>query len=57
MYAYLIYLSQIYTNDWIGLKSIDQRGDLHMYEIPGVEHVHWHGNKTVFDCCIEKWLT
>ena len=26
------------------------------YEIAGVQHVNWHGNKTVFDCSSLKSL-
>ncbi|XP_064616130.1 lysosomal thioesterase PPT2-A-like [Liolophura sinensis] len=46
-----------YIHDWFGLKTLDQRGAIHKYEIPGVEHVHWHSNKTVFECCILPWLS
>jgi len=48
---------QFYINDNFGLKTLDETGRIHVYEIAGVQHTHWHGNKTVFDCCIEPWLT
>ena len=51
------YSVQFYINDNFGLKTLDETGRVHIYEIPGVQHLHWHGNKTVFDCCIEPWLT
>ena len=50
-------LLQFYTDNAFGLKTLDETGRLHIYEIPGVQHIHWHGNKTVFDSCIEPWLT
>eukprot|EP00118_Oscarella_pearsei_P026945 m.310590 g.310590 ORF g.310590 m.310590 type:complete len:288 (+) comp52889_c0_seq1:89-952(+) len=48
---------QAYVENWFGLKTLKERGDFHAYAIAGVQHTHWHGNKTVFDCCIEPWLT
>lgn len=27
--------SAIYTEDWIGLKALDEAGKLHFYEVPG----------------------
>lgn len=47
---------QYYTNDAFGLQTLDKAGKIHIHEISGVEHVHWHGNKTVFDCCIKPYL-
>ncbi|KAK3592809.1 hypothetical protein CHS0354_009253 [Potamilus streckersoni] len=46
-----------YINDSFGLRTLDKRKGLTKYVIPGVHHVHWHTNRTVFDCCIEPWLT
>lgn len=45
-----------YINDSFGLKTLDREGRIHVYEVAGVEHVHWHINKTVFDLYIEPWL-
>ncbi|XP_022110848.1 lysosomal thioesterase PPT2-A-like isoform X2 [Acanthaster planci] len=47
---------EVYKMDYFGLKTLDQRDALKTYVIPGVKHTNWHGNKTVFDCCIEPWL-
>ena len=27
--------SQLYLEDWIGLKTLDESGKLHMFEVPG----------------------
>ena len=56
IYCHLTVISQFYTSDTFGLKTLDGQGRVHVYEVPGVQHVHWHGNKTVFDNCIEPWL-
>jgi palmitoyl-protein thioesterase len=45
-----------YISDSFGLKTLDTEGRVHVYEVPGVQHLHWHGNKTVFDNYIEPWL-
>ena len=47
---------QFYIDDAFGLKTLDEEGKVHIFAVPGVEHVHWHGNKTVFDKYIEPWL-
>ncbi|CAH1785252.1 unnamed protein product [Owenia fusiformis] len=46
-----------YHTDSFGLQTLDKRGSLHTYSIPGVKHITWHDNSTVFDCCIKQWLT
>ncbi|CAH1272583.1 PPT2 [Branchiostoma lanceolatum] len=48
---------EVYQRDYFGLKTMDARGDVTTYEIPGVQHLDWHKNQTVFDNYIEKWLT
>ena len=40
----------------IGLQELNNTGKIKVYEIPGVEHIHWHTNKTVFDTAIIQWL-
>jgi palmitoyl-protein thioesterase len=51
------YQSQgFYISDAFGLKTLDEEGRIHVYNISGVEHTHWHTNKTVFDLYIEPWL-
>lgn len=48
---------EVYLKDYFGLKTLDARGGLHTYGIAGVIHTFWHRNQTVFDCCIEQFLT
>ncbi|XP_013388652.1 lysosomal thioesterase PPT2-B [Lingula anatina] len=47
---------EYYIKDSFGLQTLNKRGSLHKYVIPGVKHTHWHGNKDVFEKCIEQWL-
>uniref|UniRef100_A0A8B9H9R6 palmitoyl-CoA hydrolase n=1 Tax=Astyanax mexicanus TaxID=7994 RepID=A0A8B9H9R6_ASTMX len=47
----------VFLRDSFGLKTLYSRGDLVMCSVPGVEHVYWHSNETVYKTCIEKWLT
>lgn len=47
---------QLYLRDVFGLKTLAARGDLIVCSVPGVEHVYWHSNETVFHLCMEKWL-
>uniref|UniRef100_A0A3B1JVR4 palmitoyl-CoA hydrolase n=1 Tax=Astyanax mexicanus TaxID=7994 RepID=A0A3B1JVR4_ASTMX len=51
------YTLQVFLRDSFGLKTLYSRGDLVMCSVPGVEHVYWHSNETVYKTCIEKWLT
>eukprot|EP00761_Pharyngomonas_kirbyi_P009719 gb/GECH01009737.1/.p1 GENE.gb/GECH01009737.1/~~gb/GECH01009737.1/.p1 ORF type:complete len:296 (+),score=71.46 gb/GECH01009737.1/:1-888(+) len=37
----------LYKRDTFGLRTLDQRGGLDVYSIPGVKHVHWTRNQTV----------
>ncbi|XP_017274961.1 lysosomal thioesterase PPT2 isoform X2 [Kryptolebias marmoratus] len=46
----------MYLKDVFGLKTLAARGDLILCSFPGIEHVKWHSNETVFHACIEKWL-
>ncbi|XP_029928321.1 lysosomal thioesterase PPT2-like [Myripristis murdjan] len=48
---------EFYTNDTFGLKTLDARGDVSVCVRAGVQHTSWHSNYTVFNSCIEKWLT
>lgn len=47
---------QVYTKNVFGLRTLEKRGDLVSCVLPGVRHIHWHRNDTVFSTCIEKWL-
>ncbi|XP_026205795.1 lysosomal thioesterase PPT2b isoform X1 [Anabas testudineus] len=46
----------LYLSDFFGLKTLAARGDVIICSVPGVEHVWWHSNETVFHSCIERWL-
>ncbi|CAJ1062838.1 lysosomal thioesterase PPT2-like isoform X3 [Xyrichtys novacula] len=46
-----------YRKDLFGLKTLDTRGDISTCVRSGVHHTTWHSNHTVFNDCIEKWLT
>lgn len=46
----------LYLRDVFGLKTLAARGDLILCSVPGVQHVWWHSNETVFHTCMEKWL-
>ncbi|KAI5628759.1 hypothetical protein C0J50_10578, partial [Silurus asotus] len=46
-----------YVRDVFGLKTLDSRGDVVQCVVPDVKHVFWHSNFTVYENCIEKWLT
>ncbi|XP_013884171.1 lysosomal thioesterase PPT2 [Austrofundulus limnaeus] len=48
---------EFYRNDTFGLKTLDARGGLSVCVQSGVEHTHWHDNFTVFQKCMERWLT
>ncbi|TRY65733.1 hypothetical protein DNTS_005574 [Danionella cerebrum] len=48
---------KVFLMDLFGLKTLSARGDLALCSIPGVAHVYWHSNETVYKTCIEKWLT
>jgi len=47
---------QLYAEDWFGLRTLFERGDVVLSAIPGVKHTEWHGNKTVFKDFIEPFL-
>ncbi|XP_054831228.1 lysosomal thioesterase PPT2 [Eublepharis macularius] len=47
----------VYLQDTFGLKTLDARGDIVFYTMPGVSHTLWHSNRTVYDRCISPWLT
>ncbi|CAJ1062841.1 lysosomal thioesterase PPT2-like isoform X3 [Xyrichtys novacula] len=46
-----------YKEDLFGLKTLDDRGDISTCVHSGVYHTRWTYNRTVFNDCIEKWLT
>ncbi|XP_056612234.1 lysosomal thioesterase PPT2-A-like [Triplophysa dalaica] len=46
-----------YRKDAFGLKTLDSRGAVVKCVVPGVQHTSWHSNLTVYQTCIDKWLT
>lgn len=53
---FFFFVSQLFLRDVFGLKTLAARGDLIICSVPGVQHVFWHSNETVFHTCMEKWL-
>lgn len=45
-----------FLEDSFGLKTLFSEGKIKIYVIPGVQHVHWHSNRTVFNSAILPWL-
>jgi len=45
-----------YIDDSFGLQTLDKRNAVTTYSIPGLKHLDWPRNYTVFQNCIEKWL-
>ncbi|XP_033098762.1 lysosomal thioesterase PPT2-A-like [Anneissia japonica] len=48
---------EVFLKDSFGLQSMHDSGRIQTYTISGVAHTSWHDNQTVFDKCIEPWLT
>lgn len=48
---------KIYTDDVFGLKTLDKQGRIFECTVPGVAHTTWHKNSTVFEKCIQQYLT
>ena len=57
-FLHLCFISslQYYTTDAFGLQTLDRVGKIHIHEISGVQHIYWHRNETVFNCCINPYL-
>jgi len=50
-------MQKVFKADNFGLKTLFHRKAIVRYEVPGVEHLVWHSNETVFKDCILPWLT
>uniref|UniRef100_A0A8W7Q150 palmitoyl-CoA hydrolase n=1 Tax=Anopheles coluzzii TaxID=1518534 RepID=A0A8W7Q150_ANOCL len=48
--------SVIYTEDWIGLKTLQESGRLHIIERQHVRHYQWHRTNDVIDDVIMPYL-
>lgn len=47
---------EIYTEDLIGLKTLDKQKKLHIITVPGVNHFMWHKNTSIVDNYILPFL-
>ena len=45
-----------YVKDTFGLRTLNETGRVKVFEIPGVQHLQWHTNQSVFNCCMEPYL-
>ncbi|CAK1603501.1 unnamed protein product [Parnassius mnemosyne] len=46
----------IYLEDTIGLRTLDESGRLHIVTVPGVNHFDWHMNVSIVDDCLLPYL-
>ncbi|CAG5048427.1 unnamed protein product [Parnassius apollo] len=46
----------IYLEDTIGLRTLDESGRLHIVTVPGVNHFNWHMNVSIVDDCLLPYL-
>ncbi|OBS60141.1 hypothetical protein A6R68_08768 [Neotoma lepida] len=47
----------VYLRDSFGLKSLLARGAIVRCPMAGISHTTWHSNRTLYDNCIEPWLS
>lgn len=47
---------EIYTEDLIGLKTLNRQKKLHIITVPGVNHFMWHKNTSIVDNYILPFL-
>lgn len=40
--------TRLYKEDLFGLRTLDQRGGLHLHQVEGIEHAQWLRNQTNF---------
>jgi palmitoyl-protein thioesterase len=43
---------QIYLEDAIGLKTLDEQGKLKIVTVPNIKHVEWHLNRTLINAVV-----
>lgn len=48
---------KVYLRDSFGLKTLLARGAIVKCTEPGVVHTAWHSNRTLYETCIEPWLS
>nr|XP_045013076.1 lysosomal thioesterase PPT2 isoform X3 [Jaculus jaculus] len=47
----------VYLRDSFGLKTLLARGAIVRCPMAGISHTNWHSNRTLYDTCIEPWLS
>ncbi|XP_007949511.1 lysosomal thioesterase PPT2 [Orycteropus afer afer] len=47
----------VYLRDSFGLKTLVARGAIVRCPMAGIPHTAWHSNRTLYDACIEPWLS
>nr|XP_048293901.1 lysosomal thioesterase PPT2 isoform X1 [Myodes glareolus] len=47
----------VYLRDSFGLKTLLARGAIVRCPMAGISHTTWHSNRTLYDTCIEPWLS
>lgn len=48
---------KVYLRDSFGLKTLLARGAIVRCQMAGISHTAWHSNRTLYDTCIEPWLS
>ncbi|KAM9004168.1 lysosomal thioesterase PPT2 isoform 2-T5 [Sarcophilus harrisii] len=48
---------QVYLLDSFGLKTLSARGSIVRCPTPGIPHTAWHSNRSLYEACIEPWLS
>lgn len=49
--------SKVYLRDSFGLKTLLARGAIVRCPMAGIAHTAWHSNHTLYEICIEPWLS
>ncbi|XP_066215893.1 lysosomal thioesterase PPT2 isoform X1 [Saccopteryx leptura] len=47
----------VYLRDSFGLKTLLARGAIVRCPMAGIAHTAWHSNQTLYETCIEPWLS
>nr|XP_020765097.1 lysosomal thioesterase PPT2 isoform X2 [Odocoileus virginianus texanus] len=47
----------VYLRDSFGLKTLLARGAIVRCPMAGISHTAWHSNRTLYETCIEPWLS
>nr|XP_023422511.1 lysosomal thioesterase PPT2 isoform X2 [Cavia porcellus] len=47
----------VYLRDSFGLKTLLARGAIKSCPMSGIAHTAWHSNRTLYETCIEPWLS